>query len=117
VTLPANPDLVSALRKIGQGLLDLAAAIDIAPEAAAKPDPRPTKSSSPKPAPSSAEEPQKEELKLSTLQVMAKDLLKKEGGRKKLEAILDKHELETVSSAPEEKWPDLKVDLGEALGE
>lgn len=122
MTLPAtNQDIIAAaLRKIGQGLLDLADAIPNAPGESA-PKPRPAGRSSPQPSPSSAEEPTEEddgeeEIKLADLQTMAKDLIKK-GGRDKLRELLETHELETVSSAPEEKWPDLKNDLELALSE
>lgn len=118
MTLPAsNPAVVKALAAIGQGFMDLAAAIS-APDGA-EPEPRPAGKRSPQALPP-AEEPDDDkqggdeteapEIKLADLQTMAKDLIKK-GKREELRKILEDMELETVSSAPEDKWADLKEKL------
>jgi len=118
VTLPANnPAVVKALAAIGQGFIDLAAAVS-APDGA-EPEPRPAGKRSPQ-APPPAEEPDEDEqgggddeapeTKLADLQTMAKDLIKK-GRREELRKILEDMELETVSSAPKDKWAELKEKL------
>ena len=114
-----NQLIGAALRHIGQGLLDLADVL-VSPGSSAEPSPRPEAPRKPQPP---AEEPaeqtseESEEIKLKDLQEMAHTLLKKQGGRKKLRGILEAHELETVSSAPEKVWPDLKNDLKLAISE
>lgn len=117
MTLPMNPELVAALKKIGQGLFDLANAVSNPPDTASEPEPRPA-ARSPKKSPPPAEEHSEdkgveaEEIKLADLQKMAKNLIKK-GGRDKLLAILENHDLENVSSAPAKLWPELKQELEE----
>ena len=108
-----NVQVLRAIKTIGQGLMDLADAL--AQGAEVKPDPRSAGRRSPEPSPP-AEEPEEEdgdateEIKLADLQKMAKDLIKG-GGRDKLVTILEDLDLDTVSSAPEEKWAELKEHL------
>jgi hypothetical protein len=120
MTLPANPELVKALRAIGQGLLDLADAV-VAPTTS-EPAPRPAKRSQKPASPAEDEQPDddeaqteevEEEVKMADLQVLGKDLIKKD--RAAFRKILETHDLETVSSAPVDKWKALKKDLQEAL--
>jgi hypothetical protein len=118
--------LAKAFKTIGLGLIDLSDAL-VAPGASVEEpeEPRPgsrrPRSTAPVEEPKEEveeteeeevkEEPsEEEEIKLAELQNLAKDLIKA-GGRSKLRKILEKHELETVSSAPMKLWKTLKKEL------
>lgn len=121
LTVAYNLKVLAAIRKIGEGLTDLADALASPVELASDPEPRPARrrpETEPAEDPPEDVEPEAEiEVKLADLQKLANTLLKKKGGRPALIKILEHYDADRVSTAAKDVWPKLKIELEKAIDE